>query len=112
MPKCTHCEEAPELSIVQANEPWSDTHYYCANCDSTYNLWEFDTKIMTEPTRYDHDWIVKGSDGKILAYKEPDKDPVFIDAEAAVLKMIEVMKAVQTTQLNTSHILADLSRLI
>ena len=142
MPKCTYCEEAPELSIIQANEPWHDTHYYCKDCDSTYPIWEFDNvkkeiadirtatatacksknsalkflkdagilQTLKKPDQIDYDWVVIGSDGKELAYKKPGEDPVFIDAEAAVIKAIEIIKEMQTTQLHTSHILADLSR--
>lgn len=140
MHQCTYCEEAPELSIIQANEPWHDTHYYCSNCDSTYPIWEFDNvkkqiadirtattdacKSKTSALKFlkdagilqtleiKYDWVVISSDGKELAYKKPDEDPVFIDAEAAVIKAIEIIKTMQITQLHTSHILADLSRMI
>ena len=59
-----------------------------------------------------YEWIVIGNKNEILAYKKPNEDPVFEDAEGAVLQMIKTLKELRTANLNTSHILADLSRMI
>jgi hypothetical protein len=62
--------------------------------------------------KVDYDWIVVGSDQQPLAYKKPDSDPVFIDAEAAVLKCVEVISQMNQVNTNTQNLLADLSRLL
>jgi hypothetical protein len=60
-----------------------------------------------------YEWIVIGEPkNEILAYKKPNEDPVFVNAEGAVLQMIKTLKELRTVHLNTSHILADLSRMI
>lgn len=59
-----------------------------------------------------YEWLVVSDENKILAYKKLNEDPVFGDAEGAVLRMIKILKEMRTSHLNTSHILADLSRLI
>jgi hypothetical protein len=101
--KCPHCKEA-ELVIVGADEPWHNEHYQCPECDSTYPIFqEFEVT---------YEWIVKDSGGNVLAYKLPEENPVFIDAEGAVLQMIETIKVMQTASKNTSNLLADLSRML
>ena len=60
-----------------------------------------------------YEWIVIGEpQNEILAYKKTNEDPVFVNAEGAVLQMIKTLKELRTVHLNTSHILADLSRMI
>lgn len=39
--KCKHKDCTGTLVRVGANEPYSDEHYICEICDSTYNIWEF-----------------------------------------------------------------------
>jgi hypothetical protein len=58
----------------------------------------------------DYDWIIYGEEKEPLAYKKPNEEPVFIDAEAAVLRAIETMKTMNTVNINTSNLLSDLSR--
>lgn len=104
---CPHCKNQ-NLVTVPANEPWSDQHYQCPDCDSTYNLWDFDFTVAEMKLEYE--WIVKDS-GDTLAYKKPGEDPVFIDAERALLQCITVIETMQKDSKKAQHLLADLTRL-
>jgi hypothetical protein len=108
--KCTHCTEKPELVVVPADEPWHDEHYQCPNCDSTYPIWEEELGIKEAVVQFE--WMIVDEKEKLLAYKKPDEDPVFIDAEGAVLQMIKTWKSLHNAHLNTSNLLADLSRML
>ena len=59
-----------------------------------------------------YEWLIISDENKILAYKKPNEDPVFEDSEGAVLQMIKCWKSLHAAHLNTSHILADLSRML
>ena len=108
--KCTHCTEKPELVVVPADEPRHDDHYECPNAESTYPIWEEELGIKEDVVQFE--WMIVDEKEKLLAYKKPDEDPVFIDAEGAVLQMIKTWKSLHAAHLNTSHILADLSRML
>jgi hypothetical protein len=104
-PVCPHCTGA-HLVVVSADEPWHNEHYQCPKCDSTYNHFDFENVEVV------YDWIVKDEDGKSLAYQIVGEEPVMIYPEKALLKCIETIKTIHKVNLNTQHLLADLSRLL
>ena len=111
--RCPHCENA-DLTWVPADEPWHDDQWQCPSCDSTYCGWEYDKEPRTSlgVEKVEYEWLIIGNDNEILASKKPNEDPVFNNAEKAVLEMVKCLKTMQNVNKNTSNLLSDLSRLI
>lgn len=57
-----------------------------------------------------YEWVVTNEEHKIFAYKKHDENPVFIDAERAVLQLVKELKVIELTNRNISHLISDLSR--
>lgn len=111
--KCPHCENA-DLTWVPADEPWHDEQWQCPSCDSTYCGWEYDKEPRTLgiDAKAEYEWLIVDDKNNILASKKPNEDPVFLDAEKAVLEMVQCLKTMHSVNKNTSNLLSDLSRLI
>jgi hypothetical protein len=66
-------------------------------------------KEAVDETQFE--WIIIDNNN-ILASKKPGEDPIFIDAEKAVLYMIEAYKSMEVARKNALNMMSDLSRLI
>ncbi len=67
---------------------------------------------MSNEQDAEYEWIVISDEQVTLAYKIREENPIFIDAEAAVLQLIKSMKIEQHTNKKIMHLLLDLSRSI
>lgn len=110
--RCPHCKNN-DLKWIPANEPWHNDHWQCPSCDIQLQYVEY-TKESSLPidTEAEYEWVILDNSNNILAHKKKDEEPVFINAEKAVLEMIKIWTATDIARKNASNMLADLSRLM
>lgn len=67
---------------------------------------------ISNDQKVEYEWVVISDEQVVLAHKKYGENPIFIDAEAAVLQLIKSMKIEQHTNKKIMHLLLDLSRSI
>lgn len=66
-------------------------------------------KKMSNDQDPEYEWVVVSDEQVVLAYKKYGENPIYIDAEAAVLQLIKSIKIEQHTNKKIMHLLLDLS---
>jgi len=66
------------------------------------------TVFITSTSLSMNDWVITDSAGNVLAHKPADADPIFINAEAAVLRLVEIVKLGNES---TAYLEAEIERI-
>ena len=91
---CIHCGE-PEVCL-KCEDPESDNLHMCGkaqeiDCCGQDGCDCHENKITIGDTEPINEWMITAADGSTLAYQKPGGKPVFEDAEAAVLSLLNTL---------------------